>query len=130
MFQFLPLITSLTSPLAFLRMLKNRLQNLTGQTPRPWATRPLLPPPHFATPTALEQDIWSANRAALSDDHWHFLRPQIRSHRIKTPLFSDPARRRYILEELDGGESTDYGASHPRRRGRPSRNARRSRTRV
>lgn len=124
MWQFLTLVTTLISPIAFIRALKTRLHNLPVQTPRPWAIRPPLPEPHFTTPLALEDDIWAHKREALSKDHWESMRPEINSMRLKTNVQAHPARRQYILEDLDGGESDDYPTSHPRRRGKRSRNAR------
>lgn len=121
MWQFLALLSTMTSPLAFFRKTRQRLQKLEGPSARPWAARPLDDPPYYATRRGLEIDLWHARRDDLSFDYWADHRAKLNTDRLKTVIRGVPERRTYVLEELDGGESLD-GVN--RRRGRPSPNAR------
>lgn len=118
MWQLIALLSTITSPMGFVRRMKQKLQDHPLPMARPWAERPLYPTPYFGTPRGLERDIWRSKRASLDTDVWEGDRASLREERIKMCPRQIEHRRRYILEKLDGGESLDI--TEEERRGKES----------
>eukprot|EP00177_Eucheuma_denticulatum_P001151 GFKZ01002076.1.p2 GENE.GFKZ01002076.1~~GFKZ01002076.1.p2 ORF type:complete len:131 (+),score=18.73 GFKZ01002076.1:300-692(+) len=107
MWQLVALLSTITSPMGFIRRVKKRQQNQPLPVGRPWAERPLYPTPYFGTPRGLERDIWHSKRKSLDIDVWESDRASLGEERIKMVPRQIEQRRRYILEKLDGGETLD-----------------------
>ncbi len=62
----------------------------------------------FARPDALEKDLWAKKRARLDVDIWADVRKgDIDTDREKLNVYSDPSRRKRILESMHDRETLD-----------------------
>lgn len=91
-----------------LRRAEEKATQVRGPTPRDWAERPLSPAPHWATGSSLDEDIWAQRRPILDHDEWAGERYTIDAPPpVARPVIpSILKRKKFILESLDGGEST------------------------
>lgn len=104
MWQFLALLTALTSPMEFMQRIRQKLESMQVHFASPWAERLQLDVPYFGTPRCLDVDIWRHKREYLDEDVWASERASLTQDRIKMAPRGIAERREYILERLDGGQ--------------------------
>lgn len=118
MFQIIALVVTLMSPFAFTTRVGRVVRNGFTRRLSSWVETPQVEVPVSLRPSILAQDLWKSKRDNLEIDVWSGeTRESLSKVAItKVRMYGIPSRRRYIIEDLDGRESSSVDWNDPRRR--------------